>query len=296
MTQDSSSASTRPQAKPPHPRVIINVGCKNNSIEEVARGLRLASSPDAYRDLVRRALFTAVYHGSAPVTEYLITQENAPLHTLSPLTVATSPSTELFSVLVSHGWDINQRRADHGAGRGQRLLDLICSDEALVRWCLEHGASVEDDPDADWYTAPPLLETAAAVGTLSTFKLLRERGAQLGRRTLHKAVSGAAHSKDSMEIVKYLVDELGMDVNQMDTDGKLPDHWGPPLCYAAKWRDGGEEVVRFLLERGADPTIKDCCGNHDAFSLAEFTKNEGVMKVLREWREQREQKEQKQGG
>lgn len=55
-----------------------------------------------------------------------------------------------------------------------------------------------------------------------------------------------------MDMVEYLVDELGMNVNAMDTKDKLPDHQGAPICYAAKWNTGYEAVVRFLLERGAD--------------------------------------------
>jgi hypothetical protein len=271
------------QAKVPSPRAIINAGIKNNSIDEVSHGLRLASSPKAYHDLLSSALFGAVYNGSATVTQYLLSEEKAPLDTLTPLTVATSPSPELLSILVSHGWDLNQRSPDRGAGPSQRLLDLICDDEVLVRWCLEHGASVDEDPNTnDPIRCPPLLENVAAMGTTTTFQLLREQyGAKLGRRTLHRAVASAAQSASSerMEMVRYLVDELGLDVNQMDTDGQLPNHCGPPLCYAAKGSQG-EEVVRFLLERGADPKIKDCWGNHDALSLAKLHKNQIVLGIL----------------
>lgn len=267
--------------------------------------LASASSPDEYRSLLSQALRSAVYHGSASMVEYLLSQEKAPgLDTLTPLTVAVSPSIELLSVLVSHGWDLNRRQPDHG-GPGQRLLDFICGDEALVRWCLEHGASAVEDLEPDPFKRPPLLESAAAFGTVSTFQLLHERGARLGRRTLHRAVRNAAHCskndlKERMEMVRYLVDGLGLDVNQMDTEEgvKLPDCWGPPICYAAMWEEGkgGAEVVRFLLERGADPTIRDCWGINDAFRLAEFNKNQGMLEVLREWREQKQKQKQNQGG
>ena len=54
--------------------------------------------------------------------------------------------------------------------------------------------------------------------------------------------------------------------------------------YAATSRRG-VEVVQWLLERGADPEIKDCWGNHDALNLAEFSKNEEVAQILRGWME-----------
>ena len=289
-----STANTESQPKRPNPRAVITAGCKAGSIDEVSRGLRLASNApsNTYLTILDRALSSAVSNGHAPLTEYLISQENASMGSLYAHTVSMEPSPELISVLISYGWDINKRLPDRGDGKGKRLLDFILSDEALVRWCLDHGALVEDDPEASWYTSPPLLENAAALGSLSTFKLLHERGAVLGRMTLHRAVGSAATSEDldtRMEVVKYLIDELKLDVNQMDREGKVADNWGPPICYAAKsGMKGGKEVTRFLLERGADPTIKDSWGNHDAFNLAEFNKCDGILEVLREWKEQKQ--------
>lgn len=41
-------------------------------------------------------------------------------------------------------------------------------------------------------------------------------------------------------------------------------------------------MVRYLLlAKGADPSVKDCWGNHDAIILAEFYSNEDVARVLR---------------
>lgn len=41
-----------------------------------------------------------------------------------------------------------------------------------------------------------------------------------------------------------------MDVNRIDTDARLPKHWGTPVTYAAKGK-GGEDMVRYLLAKGA---------------------------------------------
>lgn len=113
-------------------------------------------------------------------------------------------------------------------------------------------------------------------------------GAQLTRRTLHRAVGAVAGNdgdalRTRMAMVEYLVDDLKLDVNALDTEEKLPGHWGTPLCYAAHNVRGGEEVVRFLLERGADARIRDCWGVCDAVELAAKVGNGGVLGVLREW-------------
>ena len=61
-------------------------------------------------------------------------------------------------------------------------------------------------------------------------------------------------------MVPYLVDDLGLDVNDMDTKEKLRKHWGAPSCHAARVPGDSEEVIHFLLSHGADSSIKDCWG------------------------------------
>lgn len=90
-----------------------------------------------------------------------------------------------------------------------------------------------------------------------------------------------------MEMVRYLVDELGHDVNQLDGDEYFGSSdtgmfFGPPLYWATKCSSGGEEVIRFLLERGADPYL-----NGDAMEKAESRGNKGVVAILQEWKEEK---------
>ncbi|KAL8819391.1 MAG: hypothetical protein Q9191_007745, partial [Dirinaria sp. TL-2023a] len=175
---------------------------------------------------------------------------------------------------------------------GQYLIYAICNSEPLVRWCLSHGARVSY-PDADPNLNPPLTEVIATRGTVAILKLVLEHGAELGRRTLHRAVEGAASSSSlerrgpKMELVRFLVEELKVDINLMDVpDGEQrPNHWGTPMAYAVPVRQGtadqGATVVEYLLKNGADPRIKDCWGMFDVYGLAERMKNEKVMEVLR---------------
>lgn len=89
-------------------------------------------------------------------------------------------------------------------------------------------------------------------------------------------------------MVRYLVEEAGLDVNGMDVEEgeQKPNHWGTPMAYAVGAKDGegdgGAEVVRFLMEKGADPGIRDCWGLFDVRGLAEKMANQRVLAVLRE--------------
>ena len=133
---------------------------------------------------------------------------------------------------------------------GGYLIYYLADSYPLVQWCLSHGAHVTY-PDAD-PTTPPLLEVVAKRGSVETFKLLQEHGAPLGKRILHRAVERAAYADtpeklvQSMEMVRFLVEEVGLDVNGMDAEGR-PNFYGTPVNYAAH-AGGGKEVVEYLLE------------------------------------------------
>ena len=61
-----------------------------------------------------------------------------------------------------------------------------------------------------------------------------------------------------MPAVRYLVEEIGIDVNARDHDGLTPLH-------SAAGR-GDIPMIRYLVEHGADPTLKSRGG----FSTADF--------------------------
>lgn len=138
------------------------------------------------------------------------------------------------------------------------LIYQICHSEPLVRWSLDHGAHLSY-PDVDSHT--PILDSVARSGTLAIVKLLLDHGAKLGRRTLHMAVCSAAVAGEEeldrkMELVRFLVEEKGCDVDGMDVDmekgERLGNHYGTPLNYVAHASGNGspgeERVVRYLLE------------------------------------------------
>lgn len=70
------------------------------------------------------------------------------------------------------------------------------------------------------------------------------------------AVAGEEELDRKMELVRFLVEELGCDVDGMDVDvekgERLGNHYGTPLNYVAHGSGNGskgeERVVRYLLE------------------------------------------------
>jgi len=85
---------------------------------------------------------------------------------------------------------------------------------------------------------------AAENGNLDIFKLLVDNGANIGDDDYGKTALMYAAGRGHPDIVRYLVDEKKVNVNQPDDDGKTP------LMYAAE--SGNPEVFHYLIEKGVD--------------------------------------------
>ena len=106
-------------------------------------------------------LLDVVYLGRLEEVQNLIHESDAAIDALTPEAVSMFLSAQFFQFLLNSGWDIGKQEPDRGVGLGRNLLSRICYDETLVRWCLDHGASVQQQI-VNRQKNPPLLEIAAA--------------------------------------------------------------------------------------------------------------------------------------
>jgi hypothetical protein len=248
----------------------------------------------------------------------MLENEDAPVSELSNFQISENVSVKLLEVLLAHGWHINAQDEEDG----KRLIDWLCHDEKMVRWLVDHGACVKNDGEEKVNNSiprpnpQPLLETCARVGSLSTFMFLQDCGVKLSRRTLHLTAStgafigadpgnllpakvrhAAAKEDDEVtesrrnveEILRYLIDEMKLDVNALDTDVPKGIYYcGTPLNYAAKEKRGAG-VVKWFLEKGANSTIKSLGGDGnpgmDAKGYAECMGCINVLEALNAWRQ-----------
>lgn len=156
-----------------------------------------------------------------------------------------------------------ERGADPNLGNGKKLNPLHAAayngNDRLVEILLAHGAAV-DAVDA---TGKSPAIYAAARGFVEIVDLLVAAGVDPKRRYGHGLTLlmwAAGHSndtprKDGVETVRRLLD-LGADLDAVDDRG-----WSALMIAAER---GHGEVAALLLERGADPTIKDDKGRRAA--------------------------------
>ncbi|KAF1952241.1 hypothetical protein CC80DRAFT_495572 [Byssothecium circinans] len=260
--------------KSPSSEALLDAAIRNGSTSQLDEALwQATNSPDTFEDFASSALRQAAQSGSVTLTSHLLESEGVPVTALGPEHIASKPSIPLFETLLANGWDLNQASPKDNFHKGKRIIDRVLPSDDLVVWLVEHGAKVDGgEEEYESEPRPPLLlESCAALGSVKTFKFLQSKGAKIGKRSLHAAVAEAAaigadpsrssqedgnrHKSNIEEVLRYLVDDQKLDVNALDSNIEKPRQEGPPLAYAVT-QTNGAAVVRWLLEKGADPSIK----------------------------------------
>ncbi|KAK8022128.1 hypothetical protein PG993_012895 [Apiospora rasikravindrae] len=242
---------------------------------------------------------------------------------VEPWFIRQHASKEVVELLLVRGWDINMQdrksfRDPTETEGGDRLLDYCVREYLpggngdLARWLVaEKGATPDGFTGAqDHKEPPPVLNEVAQFGTVSLYKFLEEHGASPSPRVLHLAVDIAASMRvdpstpdgkepvseynfrnnddggsmaNRAEMVRFLVEERGLDVNGIDSDvshAPMKTHFGTPIAYAAGSLHGAK-VVAWLLEKGADPTIRGpCWPTQNAYDRARGNQAFEVLTVL----------------
>ncbi|KAK5633158.1 hypothetical protein RRF57_008872 [Xylaria bambusicola] len=293
---------------------------ENNSIPDLQKSLALARNffDDGEYAQFREEVFRDVLsHNSMDLLLYMLDYERIPITMVTPNSIFQWASKSLINALTSRGWDVDI--VDPPAFNGKCLLDYFVRErygkEDLARWLVqEKRATVTSrgscPPGDRGAMRTPLLETCAAFGTVSMLTFLEQKGASPTSRMLHVAVEVAAgrgvdpdydlsrqpqdsHDR-SIEMLHYLVNKRQMSVNAIDTDtcpqSGTDTHWGTPICYAARCSKGAQ-VVRWLLKKGADPTIRGKYSGMDAIACAREVKCDEIVSILEGWRGERHKHE-----
>ena len=263
------SPSDRPE------RMLLRKACKDDDPTLLDEAISKTNKKDL-NDFYKITCVNAVRNSAIAVLNNLIGRGvNVTPQRTSELKGASKETLEL---LLEQGWDINRR--GNASYDKEPFMWAVAHDYDLVKWCLEHGASVHPSgqkPFRDGVTTksrrecPQILERVAAWGSIAMSELLRSKGAPAGWRSLHLAVETATFSysdkqqdsifySERMAMVRHLLDVVGLDINAPDQppgSDVVSRHSGTPICYipgsTMLVRDT-RELTWLLLDRGADPT------------------------------------------
>lgn len=157
----------------------------------------------------------------------------------TPLIYAADfPTTDLASVLVAAGADVNHRDEQNVTP----LKHAYNLEMAML--LVEHGASIPEDA----------LLNPAGTGRIELVKYLYSKGALInakdimGQTALHKATtrSSGSNAKGQIEVAQWLIQQ-GTDVNALDNFGKTPYD-------ATIWHDKPNQgMLKLLSNNGGKP-------------------------------------------
>lgn len=166
-------------------------------------------------------------------------------------TLASVASAEEVQAALDGGADVN---ATDPNGRTAILLAAKAGKLDSVRLLIDAGADIDAQ---DQVSFNPFI-WGCLTNNLELVKMMVDAGTDVDRRTRFDGV--AIHppaEKGFVEIVRYLTEETDVNVNHTNVCG-----W-TPLLEAIILKDGEpdqQEIVRLLLEAGADPTMVDQWG------------------------------------
>lgn len=146
---------------------------------------------------------------------------------------------------------------------------------SLVQWHLAHGADPNANLRGETHTA---LELGAIHASTETLALLLQHNARIQSTS---ALTLAAYY-GRVKVVAFLLDH-GAAIDEIPDNDHIYEAerekgLGNALHTAA--REGKDEVVALLLERGADPEVKDSLGK-SALELAESRGHSSIVAMLR---------------
>lgn len=153
------------------------------------------------------------------------------------------------------------------------------SDEALVKWFLEHGADPNIHSDRDGVSP---LDIAASISTTAVIALFLEHGARVENSN---ALHAAARGRSGIPMMGYLLDQ-GVDINALEHQHnpeyfERRKHFGFGTALHCAAQRGSKERIQYLLERGADREIKNTIG----YTPAQWAKRfgcEGCHEMLKQ--------------
>lgn len=186
------------------------------------------------------------------------------------------PKPSWYQMAEKQKWQAWSSLDDMGAEEAMRkYIDLLGSidenwklnqSEKAPAW-IHHSSmkntneELEDSAKTifDWVKEGNIAQVKALLSNGCDTTLFDEEGLNV----LHWAAD-----RGDLEIVMHLVKNINIDINTKDMDGQTALHYASSC--------GHEEVLKFLLESGADLSIKNCDG-HTAKDVADSS---NIQKIL----------------
>ncbi|PLB53262.1 ankyrin [Aspergillus steynii IBT 23096] len=233
--------------------------------------LEIAQNPEFLTPAIDAACYAAA-RSNNPAALGILLDSGCSVMPDTVITALAQGHTAIIDCLLAHNWNINGSLGHSGDAL---IMSAHEGRLEMVQFLLSRGA---DPNSGNWSGAfNNAIEMAAVSGSIPVADALLNAGAVLkGRFALKKAASWGR-----VAMVAFLL-ERGAAIDEIRVNPYIVEEpWERDeknaLCEAA-WR-GQAAVVKLLLEKGADPSIRDTKGR-SALELAKAGGHESCVKLL----------------
>ncbi|KAL9037462.1 MAG: hypothetical protein Q9180_003701 [Flavoplaca navasiana] len=228
-----------------------------------------------------KLLEAAAGKGHPDIVRYLLMKydnEQLPVNADHALNAAYG-GLECFRLIYERKPSLLHSHVEHFGDALQQAVSR--SDVDLLNFTLQQGADpgrvISDETSLFACHFVPI-ETAVIRSTPEVARILFHHGATL-KDTAALDIAAQSTRKIAFDMVVCLIEE-GADVNATSREQKS-DHgkptWGPPLQSAIEAQH--VSIVRYLLEKGADPWVQDAEGR-TAWDKASGIGNQEIIRLL----------------
>lgn len=221
----------------------------------------------------RTYLHWAAYKGNAELVKYLISKgydlniEDSHGYTPLPFAAVNGiPNIDVYEAFFNAGIDVKKKYSN-----GANLLLLsVANDKDLTvtSYLVTKKLSIKDTDNA----GANVFDYAARTGNIENLKKLLEKGIKPTQNALLIAAQGARRSANSIELYKYLVDDLKIPATATGKDGENVLH------YLVR-KPNQAEIIAYFINKGVDTNKADKEGNTPLI-LAASGKDTAVVNAI----------------
>lgn len=259
ITKGNNPAELNPNAFDPATLAILN----DASFETIKFLIEQKGNPvNKLTHDARTYLHWAAYKGNGPLVQYLISKgydinlEDS--HGYAPLPFAAAngvPDKETYEAFFKAGIDPKKKYTN---GANVLLLNAPNDKNLTVTDYLVTKGLTLKDTDKNGAT---VFDYAARTGNINNLKALLKKGIKPTNYALLIAAQGARRSANTIDVYKYLVDEVKLKPTATGKDGENVLH------YIVR-KPNQNEIVTYFLNKGVDANKADNEGNTPLINAA----------------------------